>query len=239
MEENLAYRAARAFFEGSGGGGGVEIRLVKRLPQRAGLGGGSSDAAATLRGLQRLFPRRLSADELLELAGALGSDVPFFLSPTSLAWGWGRGDRLLPLSALPQASVLLALPPVEMDTALAYRMIDERRGSAGRGEGSLMVDPGCFSSWNGVAALAHNDFEEVVLPVRPLLASLRRTMQETSCLLTLLAGSGSTVFGVYLDETEALAGKSTLEASFPQTRFILTRTLEYPPDPVLGEGVER
>ena len=111
-EENLVYRAAKGFKELARVEEGMEIHLEKRIPIRAGLGGGSSDAAAILRGLHFLFPGRLGEETLLQLAASLGADVPFFLCGSGLALAWGRGDRILSLPALPSASVLLAIPPM-------------------------------------------------------------------------------------------------------------------------------
>jgi hypothetical protein len=187
--------------------GGVEIHLEKRIPVGGGLGGGSSDAAAALRGLQALFPAALTPEEVLRIAGSLGSDVPYFLCGSPLALAWGRGDRLLPLPPPPPAPVLLALPPVAVATAEAYRLL-----AAARREGSRLQEirreasrPGpprllsveTLSSWDGLSALAGNDFEEVILPAHPLLRRLREALRETSPLLSLLSGSGACLFAVY------------------------------------------
>jgi 4-diphosphocytidyl-2-C-methyl-D-erythritol kinase len=224
-EENLAYRAAAGFLERSGIADGLNIQLRKRIPVQGGLGGGSSNAGATLRGLQTLFPGFLSGEEILDLAGSLGSDVPFFVSPSPLALGLGRGDRILPLTPLPSLPVLLAIPPDGVGTGAAYGMIArEREGRPGLRLDRLLSTES-LSSWDAVAALARNDFEEVILPRFPRLARLREGLQATAPLFSLLSGSGSTLFAVYPDEVQAASGLGALEGAFPDTRFVLTRTL--------------
>jgi 4-diphosphocytidyl-2-C-methyl-D-erythritol kinase len=254
VRENLVHRAAVAFLERGGVDAGVQIHLEKRIPVGGGLGGGSSDAAAALRGLHTLFPGALSFEDLLQIAGGLGSDVPFFLCGSPLALAWGRGGRLLPLPPPPSAPVLLALPPVAMPTAEAYRLLARvpglgSGGDAGRSEvlrpdaldleglrpeahatetgrpGSPQVLPvEGLANWEGLSALAVNDFEEVVLPVFPLLRQLREALRETHPRLSLLSGSGACLFAVYEEEGEAALGKGRLEKGFPQCSFLLTRT---------------
>jgi len=234
VRENLIHQAATAFLERGGVDGGVEIHLEKRIPVGGGLGGGSSDAAAALRGLQALFPGALTPEEVLRIAGSLGSDVPYFLCGSPLALAWGRGDRLLPLPPPPPAPVLLALPPVAVSTAEAYRLL-----AAARREGSRLQEirweasrPGparlpsveTLSSWDGLSALAGNDFEDVILPAHPLLRRLREALRETSPLLSLLSGSGACLFAVYGGEREALVAKDFMEERFSESTFVLTRT---------------
>jgi 4-diphosphocytidyl-2-C-methyl-D-erythritol kinase len=225
LQENLAYRAAVAFLERSRVDAGVEIRLSKRIPVGGGLGGGSSDAAITLLGLQRLFPGALSPGQVIHLAGSLGSDVPFFLCRSPLALAWGRGDRILPLAPLPTVPVLLALPQVAVATADAYRLLAAARAEVPRAAPARIHSLDEFSSWKGLASLARNDFEDVVLPAHPYLGRLREGLNETNPVLSLLSGSGAALFAVYEGASEAWEGKGLLEERFPETRFVLTRTL--------------
>jgi 4-diphosphocytidyl-2-C-methyl-D-erythritol kinase len=237
-EENLVFRAAKGFLEEGGIGKGVRIHLKKRVPMAAGLGGGSSDAGATLLGLQTLFPGALGEEQLLHLAGALGSDVPFFLSPSPLTLAWGRGHRLLPLPPLPPAPVLLALPPVEVRTPEAYGLLAQEREKAPLRPSSRLLSPEAFSSWERVVLLAENDFEGPVFRAHPLLGRIRGALLETGPLFTLLSGSGSALFGLYGDEKTATQGRADLGDRFPDTRFVLTRTRSFPPDLQMGQGVE-
>jgi 4-diphosphocytidyl-2-C-methyl-D-erythritol kinase len=228
VEENLVYRGAMAFLEGGGVAGGVEIHLEKRIPLGGGLGGGSSDAAAALRGLQTLFPGALAPEEVLEVAGSLGSDVPFFLCGSPLALAWGRGHRLLPLPPLPSSPVLLALPPLAVPTDEAYRLLAAAREEKDRPRPPRILSARALSTWDGLASLAANDFEEVVLPAHPLLGRLREAMEETNPRLALLSGSGACLFAVYEGEKDALRGRARLSERFPETGFVLTRTLDQP-----------
>jgi 4-diphosphocytidyl-2-C-methyl-D-erythritol kinase len=224
VRENLIHRAATAFLERGGVDGGVEIHLEKRIPVGGGLGGGSSDAAAALRGLQALFPGALTPEEVLRIAGSLGSDVPYFLCGSPLALAWGRGDRLLPLPPPPPAPVLLALPSVAVATAQAYRLLAAARREASRPGPARLPSVETLSSWDGLSTLAGNDFEEVILPAHPLLRRLREALRETSPFLSLLSGSGACLFAVYGGEREALVAKDFMEERFSGTPFVLTRT---------------
>jgi len=117
---NLVYRAAAAFFRRTGIAGGVKIELRKRIPMAAGLGGGSSDAAATLSALNELYGAPLPAAELSSLAASLGADVPFFLFGPR-AWAFGIGERLEPAAPLPPFHLVLLHPPFEVPTGPVYQ----------------------------------------------------------------------------------------------------------------------
>ncbi|MFC1661701.1 4-(cytidine 5'-diphospho)-2-C-methyl-D-erythritol kinase [Gemmatimonadota bacterium] len=236
LDQNLVSRAARGFLERADLTSGVEIQLEKRIPAKGGLGGGSSDAAATLRGLQELHPGRLDSSSLVELAGGLGADVPFFLSPSPLALGWRRGDRILPLPPLPSASLLLAIPPIGVGTPEAFGLMGRNREGRSPLHVSRVLNPAQFSDWSGVAAFATNDFEDVVIPASPLLGRLLDALRQTGPMLALLSGSGSALFAVYSDEAEAEASAVGLGEMFPDTSFHLTRTLEAFPAPIRVGG---
>ena len=224
VEKNLVYRAAKGFFQEAGVGRGVEIHLKKRIPLGAGLGGGSSDAGATLLALQTLFPGALGDARLLELAGSLGSDVPFFLSTSPLALAWGRGDRILPLPPLPPAPVVLALPPIGVRTPDAYRVLAQERGKVPARRFTRLLPPDAFSSWEGVGLLAENDFQDLVFKVHPLLGGIGDAFRDSGPLFSLLSGSGAALFGLYEDEETAARAKEELGDRFPSTQFILTWT---------------
>lgn len=229
--ENLAHRAARAFLDRVGGGG-ARITLRKAIPPRAGLGGGSSDAAAVLRALSRLYGDPLERRELVSLGAGLGADVPFFLSPTPLALGWGRGDRLLSLPPLPSRPVILVLPDEGVETAGAYARLAEARGAGSDGPaehaGGTLLSPEELESWEGVAALAANDFHATVFADRAELARLHEILLGTKPLLTLLAGSGAALFAAYPGRDEADAGRDAASswAEAEGGRVIVTRTLD-------------
>ncbi len=237
-EENLVYRAAKGFKALAGVDEGVQIQLEKHIPVQAGLGGGSSDAAAVLRALDFLLPGRVEEGKLLELAASLGSDVPFFMGPSGYALAWGRGDRILSLPPLPQAPVLLAVPPQGISTVEAYGLLAASRDATGRTRGPSHLALEELQDWEGVQKLAENDFEEALLPAFPSLALLREAMEETAPRFALLSGSGSALFAVYRGGEEVREAKAALRSSFPDTRFIETRTLDSLPDPNPTPGVE-
>ena len=195
-ERNLVVRAAKRFHAALGTAPALDVALAKRIPSAAGLGGGSSDAAATLRALNALHGEPFGRAELLGMAAELGSDVPFFLCGSTLALGWGRGERLLALPALPPRPVLVAHPGVAMPTGEAFRRIAERRGDAREPE-AYSFGLELLGGWPGVSALAENDFEAPALERIPVLAAAREAMQGPGALVCLLAGSGASMFAVY------------------------------------------
>lgn len=221
--ENLAVRAARAFLDAAGTRRDVGIRLRKRIPAGGGLGGGSSDAAAVLRALDRLMPDAVDGGALRQAARDLGSDVPFFLAGMPHAWGTGRGERLREGPALPSIPVLLLFPPFPVGTAAAYGWIDTDR-EAGMESRAAEPDTHAVASWEDVATLAGNDFEGPVFRRHPRLRDLRDRLRGAGAQVALLSGSGSTVFGVFPDEDRARAAAADVRARSPDVRWELTRT---------------
>jgi 4-diphosphocytidyl-2-C-methyl-D-erythritol kinase len=195
-DQNLAYRAATMVQEATGRRFGIHLALEKRIPVRAGLGGGSSDAAAALLAVNQLAPGAVPRHELLQFAARLGSDVPFFLGGGSLALAWGRGERLLRLPPLPAAPALLVMPPVGVGTAEAYGWVDAARQSAGR-RGAVALDLDAVSRWGDIARMAGNDFESPVFQRLPAVRAAFEALVATRPLLCRMTGSGSSLFAVY------------------------------------------
>ena len=194
--ENLAVRAANLVLDSTGHRFGIHLTLTKRIPVRAGLGGGSSDAAAALHAANQLAGNAIPRHELLQLAARIGSDVPFFCSAAPLALAWGRGERMLRLPPLPSALALLLTPPIPISTADAYGWVDGARQSAGR-RGSLALDLDALSGWGDVARMAGNDFESAVFGKHPGIRAAFEALAGTRPLLCRMSGSGSTLFAVY------------------------------------------
>lgn len=195
-EQNLAVRAARMVLEATGNRGGLHIKLGKRIPVRAGLGGGSSDAAAALSAAGQLTGNAIPRHELLQFASRLGADVPFFLSGASLALAWGHGERLMRLPPLPKAPALVVVPPIGIGTADAYRWVDEAREGVGR-RGSVVLDGEALGTWGDVARMAGNDFESPVFGRHPEIRGAFEALAGTHPLLCRMTGSGSALFTVY------------------------------------------
>jgi 4-diphosphocytidyl-2-C-methyl-D-erythritol kinase len=194
--ENLAVRGAAAVLAATGDRFAVHLGLTKRIPARAGLGGGSSDAAAALVAVNRLAADAVPRHELLQLAARLGSDVPFFLSGAPLALAWAHGERLLRLPPLPAAPALLLTPPVPVATAEAYGWVDEARQSAGR-RGAVALDLEALSTWGDIGRMAGNDFESVVFGRHPEVRTAFEALVGTRPLVCRMTGSGSSLFAVY------------------------------------------
>ena len=205
----------------------IRIHLAKRIPHGAGLGGGSSDAAAVLRGLDELYSGALGRERLVKLGAELGADVAFFVLHTPRALAWGRGDRLQPLPALPRRPVLLALPPDPIGTPWAYRMLAEYRKAEGEGAaGGAVLEPSVLETWEGMAGLAENAFQAALEPLRPELAGMRRTLEKSGAEPALLSGSGSAVFGVFSGEAAARAAEEALREAVPGLLILRTATAE-------------
>jgi 4-diphosphocytidyl-2-C-methyl-D-erythritol kinase len=195
-EANLAVRAAQLVLEATGHRFGVHLRLEKRIPVRAGLGGGSTDGAGALVAVNRLAGNAVPRHELLQFAARLGSDVPFLLTGTPLALAWGRGERLLRLPPLPAAGALLLTPPVEVSTPEAYRWVDEARQGAGR-RGAVALDGESLATWGDIGRMAGNDFESPVFARHPVVRQAFEALVTTRPLVCRMSGSGSTLFAVY------------------------------------------
>lgn len=199
---NLVWKAARLLWDASGRAGepqGATVTLQKRIPMMAGLGGGSSDAAAALIGLRRLWKLRVGDAQVHALASSLGSDVPFFLVGGT-ALGLGRGEELYPLPNLPRYWVVLAIPPFGISTPDAYRWFDEARktGATTSPGGTGTQVPSLLPNVPFV-----NDLEAPVAVRHPLIAELKQRLADRGALLAAMSGSGSTVFGVFPSASSA------------------------------------
>jgi len=201
--DNIACKAAQCFFRETGIAAGCRISIRKRIPVGAGLGGGSSDAAAALVGLNRLHGRPLSRTRLSKLALELGSDVPAMLLGQPCAVR-GRGERLRPLK-LPRLRLLLYFPGYPIHTAWAYAELDRLR-SRRRGPRRSLTEPRLSpkilaarlrqGELEKAAPMVRNSFEPVVFRRYPDLARAKRLMLEGGCCAAALSGSGSTVYGL-------------------------------------------
>lgn len=195
-EQNLASRAATLVLEATGHPFGVHLRLTKRIPVRAGLGGGSSDAAAALHAVNALAGGAVPRHELLQFGARLGSDVPFFVTGAPLALAWGRGERLFRLPPLPAAPALLVTPPVGIDTSEAYRWVDATRVADAR-RGAVALDLDALSRWGDIGRMAGNDFESPAFERMPGLRAAFEALAGTHPLVCRMSGSGSALFAVY------------------------------------------
>ncbi len=224
-DENLAVRAARLVLDATGNHFGVAIKLAKRIPVRAGLGGGSSDGAAALHAVNMLAGNAVPRHELLHFAAKLGADVAFFAGGAALALAWGRGERQFRMPPPPSLPALVAVPPIQVATPDAYAWWDEQnRSPAPRGPVNLDAD--ALSTWGSIGRLGGNDFETVVFGKRPELRSLYQRVAETGPVWVRLCGSGSAVAAVYRKERERDDAVQRLGST--QQRLIATATRAEP-----------
>ncbi len=211
-DDNLAWRAAESFLEKSGRSLAVSLRLLKRIPVGAGLGGGSSDAGAVLRALDALVPKALGPGELQALALSLGADVPFFLSPQP-ALVEGVGERITPIGGLPRLILVLANPGESLATAEVFRAWDALHPTLTSAEpGStlrslsdwLAMDPGDSLAWSQrLGEILENDLEEAARRLCPAVGRTKRRLLELGARAAGMSGSGSTSFGIFATQSEA------------------------------------
>jgi 4-diphosphocytidyl-2-C-methyl-D-erythritol kinase len=220
-DDNLAVRAARAVLDATGDRFGVAIKLTKRIPVRAGLGGGSSDAAAALQAVNALAGNAVPRHELLHFASRLGADVAFFAGGAALAVAWGRGERQFRLPAPPSLPALVAIPPIEVATPDAYRWWDEQNPTTSA-RGPVALDADALATWGSIGRLGGNDFEAPVFGKHPELRALYERLAGTGPLWVRLCGSGSAVAAVYKKESERDAAVQRLGEK--QQRLIKTAT---------------
>jgi 4-diphosphocytidyl-2-C-methyl-D-erythritol kinase len=195
-DQNLAVQAAASVLQATGNRFAVHLTLVKNIPVRAGLGGGSSDAAAALHATNRLTGDAIPRHELLQIGARLGSDIPFFLLGAPLALAWNRGERLLRLPALPAAPALLLTPSIPVSTPAAYGLLDAATQARG-GRGSIGLDLDALSRWGDIARMAGNDFESPVFGRHGEIRQAFEALVGTRPLVCRMSGSGSTLFAIY------------------------------------------
>jgi 4-diphosphocytidyl-2-C-methyl-D-erythritol kinase len=207
-EENIAVRAARLIYSAIGRDPAVEIEIVKKIPVAAGLGGGSSNAATVLTGLDQVLGLRLGRERLMDLGSQLGADVPFFIHADP-AWATGTGTNLEPLPQLPQVAYLLVNPKIAVSTAWAYQSLELTKG----GELANLPRFSVVTRQDLCAAL-HNDLERVTLKRYPLLGKIKQVLLENGSCGALMSGSGATVFGVYPEYSVACQAAEKLAKEF-------------------------
>lgn len=214
-ETNLAYRAAQLFFDHSGiTCDGVSIHLEKQIPMQAGLGGGSSDAAAVLRGLRRLYAPDMTLRELERVSIQLGSDVPYCIcNETTLVTG--RGEQLRKIAPMPACWYVLCQPDEAYSTAAMYRLIDDTQPQCDI-DTEAMLTALEEKDLAKIAAGIANIFE-AVLPEGNQVLPIREKLLELGADAACMSGSGSAVFGLFTNEATAAAACEALKSQYPRT----------------------
>jgi len=200
---NLAYKAAEVFLKSTKIDSGVRIKIQKRIPLSSGLGGGSSNAAFTLLGLNRLFDAGLPRKNIMEMAKGIGSDVPFFLS-SGQAVATGRGEKIRELKLPRDYWIVLTKPDIKLSTPWVYKnlkisLTKERR---------LVKIYKNKKSFFGSVVAWENELEKVSAKKYPQLKELREKLKEIGAIKTSMSGSGPTVYGIFLDKPKYKEVKS-------------------------------
>ncbi len=210
-ESNLVHRAAMALRERFDVRRGARILVVKRIPAGAGLGGGSSDAAAALVGLAHLWGLETEAVELSEIGARLGADVPFFLSGGT-ALGTGTGADITPLEDVPGQRLLVVTPGVRVSTAKAFGALGSTALTKAESAVMLPISHAEAEFRDSLCELMSNDFEPVVFGLFPEIERAKKALMKAGARCAMLSGSGSSVFGVFDKESEAVRACEALKA---------------------------
>ena len=209
--ENLVHRAATELRRKSGTKAGATIHLRKRIPMQAGLAGGSSDAAATLIGLNRFWNLGLSTAELAEIGAAIGSDVNFFLDGPC-AWCTGRGEKVEPTKLGRQLDFVLASPSAGLSTAEVFQ---RAKVPAKPQNGQGIRDAAGHGDIDEIGRRLFNRLQEPAESLCPEIQTLRRQLEAANPVAVQMTGSGSTVFALCRDRTDAIRVASQLDAAVP------------------------
>lgn len=205
--ENIAWRAAMALIEAKGLDRGVHIHLHKNIPMGGGLGGGSSNAAAVLKGLNSMTGARATMDELMEIGLSLGADVPFFLFEDAAAMAEGVGEILSPIDDLPQLWMVLINPGLHVQTAAIFGQLNLGLTKTAKNHRIIRFNRDIFR----VVSLLHNDLELITLKAYPEVEKAKGLLLRYGAAGTLMSGSGSTVFGIYSDKRAAEDSMSAMQ----------------------------
>lgn len=214
-ENNIAYKAAELIITHTGIDRGVDIYLHKNIPVAAGMGGGSADAAAILKGLNELWSLGLCIRELMDFALSLGADVPFFiLGGTALACG--IGEKLTPIKALEDVLMLIVKPDFGVSTAQVYSMFDISKITE-RPSMPLMIDALRTRNLAAIGKNLCNVFEHVVCAMHPEVSEIKRQMIRKGALGSLMSGSGPTVYGIFENYVQAEELYKTFKERYPES----------------------
>jgi 4-diphosphocytidyl-2-C-methyl-D-erythritol kinase len=215
VHHNIVYKAASLLKKYASYGKGAKVVVKKNIPVGAGLGGGSSDAAYTLLGLNILWGLGMSDDELGSISAGIGSDIPFFFKgPSALVEG--KGEKITPLKILSPVVLLLVKPQISVSTAWAYARFDLDNEKLTKKPVDIKLfcqalDKGDFTSLD---MMLYNDFEDVVMSEYPVIREIKHRLLEMGAVISAMSGSGSTVFGVFRSKVEADKAAQSMKTVF-------------------------
>lgn len=219
-ENNLAFKAAKLLMDEFDVTDGLEINLQKFIPVAAGLAGGSTDAAAVLKAVNKIFRLGLDDQQLMKRGARLGADIPYcLLGGTALAEG--IGEKLTPLPDMPDCRILLAKPPISVSTRDVYGALraDELEKHP---DIDGMIDAIRAGDLYGVADRLSNVLEDVTAPTRPIIGKMEQEMKDAGALSAIMSGSGPTVFGIFDENADAEKCRDELRRKYPSARVFLT-----------------
>ena len=223
-EDNLIYKAAKLMMEQYHICEGVEIHLEKHIPIAAGMAGGSTDAAATLKGMNRLFDLGCTLKDLMELGVKIGADVPYcVMGGTALAEG--IGEKLTPLAPAPDCYVLVAKPDINVSTKYVYEHLDAQE-IIKHPDIDGMVEAIAEESLQGILDRMENVLETVTVSAYPVIQTIKDRMKELGAINSLMSGSGPTVFGIFVEKDMARRAYEKLEEEQLAKQIFLTEFCE-------------
>ena len=231
--DNLVHRAAETVLKEAGLKVGLAIDLDKQIPMAAGLGGGSSDAAATISGIVRLFDLGWSPAEMAKLGSQLGSDVAFFFfAPSALVCDWGQA--VFPVSMTGERWIVLVNPGFPIETKWAYeRLSTTRTGVSPIGPQLEAIQQNQSATWDELIGLMENDFEPALFPVFPDLVKLKTELLAAGAQAAMISGSGATMLGIFPDEETAIQAQYALSRD-ARRRVMVAKSETSPPLPAPG-----
>jgi 4-diphosphocytidyl-2-C-methyl-D-erythritol kinase len=208
---NLAYRAADLLRRSFGVNRGLDIKIIKRIPISAGLGGGSANAASVLTGLNKFWRLGLKQEELVRLSRKLGSDVAFFIHNTSFALGEGRGERIKPLGSLKRKKLwhVLVVPKIKVSTPFIYKKWDDNprtfKLTTPKHDVKILTLAIRENRFSLLAKALFNDLEQVTLRLYPEVLRIKKGLADLGLKAILMSGSGPAVFAIAASKKEAVS----------------------------------
>jgi len=215
---NLVLKAAHAFFETIGRSDALSVSIDKKIPVGAGLGGGSSNAAAMLTSLNAYYQKPLGDEALMRLAGRIGADVPFFIYGRP-AVATGIGERLSPFDHLAEMPILLIYPGNPVSTAEVYQRLNFGLTKSKKINTQITFR---HIRKKGIPALLHNDLEPPAFVMNPEIAHAKTVLVAQGAAGALMSGSGSSVFGIYANPADAHSACAEIKAQHPQWEVFIT-----------------
>ncbi len=216
-ESNIAFRAIKEIMAYSSRNVGIEVKIKKNIPVAAGMGGGSSNAATVIRGLNQLLKLKLPREKLMMIGAKIGADVPFFLFEAP-AIASGIGDQLRKIKKIPKMSFVIINPGFPVSTEWVYKNFTLTGNTPKNGNGKASSDfnevPSIFNTKRDVVKYLHNDLEEVTAKQYPVIEEIKKMLLQNGALASRMTGSGPSVFGIFPDKltAEKAISKMSLKA---------------------------